>query len=183
MRSVFSVGLLQPPRGFGEGADLLGVDDGHVDAGLQKGGGDPAVVPPRRFDDDQADLVLEQRLDEPGDARVVVADAEVPLDGVDEQVELRFGHVDAGDGRGGVGQRFVLHGGFPALRMRTAPRGRVRTPARRVQPAVRVSRTRRATIKLRDGVHAGARARTICRPPPLRGLLATLRSPRSGMRH
>jgi len=122
-------------------------------------------------------LVFQQRRGEPGDARVVVVDPEAQADGVDEQVELVLGHVDAGDRQGDVDQGFVLHGGFPALRMRTAP------PGRRVQPAVRVSRTRRTTITLRDGVHAGAPARPICRPPPLRGLLATLRSPRSGMRH
>ena len=51
---------------------------------------------------------------------------------------------------------------------------------RRVQPAVRVKYTRPPTIRLRDGV-LNALARSICRRPPLRGLLATLRSPRSGM--
>jgi len=68
--------------------------------------------------------------------------------------------------------------------MRTAPpapgRGRGRG---RVQPAVRVRRTRRATILLRDGVPEGAGAPTICRPPPRRGLLATLRTPRRGTQH
>src|SRR4051812_42373478 len=59
----------------------------------------------------------------------------------------------------------------------------MRTASRRggrVRPAVRVEYTRPPTITLRDGV-LNARARSICRRPPLRGLLATLRSPRSGM--
>src|SRR4029079_17369773 len=79
---------------------------------------------------------------------------------VDEDVQLVLGDVDADDGSGGT---IVLHGGVPALRMRTAPPG-----ARRVQPAVRVSTTRPAAIPLRDGVRrgdAGARS-SYPRAPP-----------------
>ena len=76
-------------------------------------------------------------------------------------------------GRGLLRNGIVLHGGCPALRMRTASRGRVR-------PAVRVRYTRPPAIRLRDGVMS-ARARSICRRPSLRRLLATLRSPRSDM--
>jgi hypothetical protein len=99
-------------------------------------------------------------------------------DDVDEDVELVLGDVDAGDGQRGADERFVLlHGGFPALRCE------LRARKRRVRTAVRVSRTRRTTIQLCDDVHGGVAGTIDLSSAAARGLLATLRSPRSGMRH
>ena len=170
---VDAVGLLQATRRAGELAGPLRVDQRDRDAGREQLAGQAAVQPAGRLDDDQLDRRERAQLrDEPDDPVGVVGYVDPLANGVEVAVEHRLGDVDADDD--GNGRRIVfMHGGFPALRMRTAARGGV-------QPAVRVKYTRPPTISLCDGV-LNTGTRSICRRPPRRGLLATLRSPRRGM--
>jgi len=166
---VDAVGLLQASAGAGELAGALGIDQRHRNAGQEQLDGQAAVKPARGLDDDQLDREGSELGDQRGDAVGIVGHLDLLADGIDEAVERRLGDVDADDdyvghsdcGRGRI--MLHVHGGFPALRMRTTTRGGVR-------PAVRVKYTRPPTIRLRDGV-ANASARSICRRPPRRGML------------
>jgi len=175
---VDRVGLLQPPGSAGELADALGVDDGDRDARVEQVGGEAAVVTPGGLDADEGGVDPPQLGEQRRASGVVVGEGEAAAGKIDEAVQLVLGDVDADDD--GPKRTIVLHGGVPALRMRTTPR---RGP-RRVQPAVRVSTTRPAAILLRDGVRrSGVGTRSIYRRPPPARLLATLRSLAGGMQH
>src|SRR5579871_1988828 len=93
------------------------------------------------------------------DATIIVGQRQAPSRRMKMAIERGLGDVDADEGR----NRIVLHGGYPALRMRTIP------PERDVQPAVRVKYTRPPTIWLCDDV-VNVRTRSICRRPTRRAL-------------
>ena len=116
---------------------------------------------------DQLHIKLAETGEKLRDAVIVVGQLQVLAGGIKIAVERRLGDVDADDGeRSGIAMSgIVLHGGYPVLRIRTAPRGRV-------QPAVRVKYTRSPVILLRDGV-MNAWTRSIYRRPSLSGLFAT----------
>jgi hypothetical protein len=172
---VDAVGFFQPSDGAGVFAGSLRIDQRDGDVGLEQLGGDLTVQSSGGLDEDELNLEIAETGEELCDAVVVVGQREALAGGIEIAVEGGLGHVDADDdGDGRIGLRgIVLHGGFPALRMRTTAGGRVR-------PAVRVKYTRPPTILLRDGV-LSAEARSICRRPSLRGLFATLQSPRSDL--
>jgi hypothetical protein len=177
---IDAVGFFQLADRLGVRPGALGIDQRDADAGLDQFGGDLAVEAAGGFDDHQVDLQRSEVREELCDALGVVGQLKTLAGGIDVAVERGLGHVDADDegksgiaGRGLLRNGIVLHGGCPALRMRTASRGRVR-------PAVRVRYTRPPAIRLRDGV-MNARTRSICRRPSFHRLLATLRSLRNDM--
>src|SRR5215212_2988078 len=172
--AVDVVALLETAHGAGKLAGPLRVDDGDLDAGIEQFGSAAPMIASGGFDEHQADVGSAELLDELCDATLVIDNAEGLVDDIDEAVQGGLGNIDAGDGLNG---RFLLHGGLPALRMRTVHGLRLD-----VQPAVGVRSTRPATITLRGGV-VSTWARSICRRPPRSKLLATLRSLLRGMRH
>ena len=131
---VDAVGLLQLAQGPGELPDPLGVDDAGGDAAGQQRGGEASVVSSGGLDDNQANPGGAKSIDQTSNGLLGVVEGEPLMERpVDEDVQRLFRDIDADDGllRNGWRRRIVLHGGVPALRMRTGP------GEGPVQPAVR----------------------------------------------
>src|SRR5665213_367449 len=182
-RGVDLVGFGDFSERFGKVAGLTRIDDDHGQIGVKQIGGDLAMVAASGLHQHASHVERLEQINEFGDAGRGVVQREGLAGGIDVDVQASLGHVDSninfrrGQRRAGRGVR-VVHGLIPSLSMRAdEARG-----GRGALASVRANSTRPPTIKLSHGIGC-AQGSTICRRPLLRGLLATLRSPRSSVAH
>ncbi len=162
---VEAIGFCQDAESAGEVADLPGIDDGHVMAGLGEFGHELALVSAGGFDHDQAGLGRGELLHELGKSLGSVVALPRAFLGQDMHVEGGLGDIDS-DKMREVG----MHVTIPVLQMRARllP-GRARTAL----AAVRAKFTNPATILLCDGLGRPIRDRSVA------GGQSNLRSTRS----
>jgi hypothetical protein len=95
---VESVGLGQDAEGFGEVADLSGVDDGDGVSGGDEFGDEGEVVGSGGFEDDETGLRCGELVLELVASFGVGGDAERGLGGKEMDIEVVFGDIDADEG-------------------------------------------------------------------------------------